>query len=68
MGRILVEMDGKEREVEIRGKSIRVDRLLDLLNIYPETAVVVKEGKLLCDDERLSDGERVKVVVATSKG
>jgi len=68
LGRILVEMDGKEREVEIRGKSIRVDRLLELLNIYPETAVVVKEGKLLCDDEKLSDGESVKVVVATSKG
>ncbi|TCK03861.1 thiamine biosynthesis protein ThiS [Phorcysia thermohydrogeniphila] len=68
MGRILVEMDGKEREVEIKGRSIRVDRLLELLDIYPETAVVVKDGKLLCDDERLSDGDRVKVVVATSKG
>lgn len=68
MGRILVEMDGKEREVEIKGRSIRVDRLLELLGLYPETAVVVKEGKLICDDERLSDGDRVKVVVATSKG
>jgi len=47
LGRILVEMDGKEREVEIKGNSIRVDRLLELLNIYPETAVVVKDGKLL---------------------
>jgi len=68
LGRILVEMDGKEREVEIKGRSIRVDRLLELLGLYPETAVVVKGGKLLCDDERLSDGDRVKVVVATSKG
>jgi len=68
LGRILVEMDGKEREVEIKGRSIRVDRLLELLGLYPETAVVVKEGKLICDDERLSDGDRVKVVVATSKG
>ncbi|WP_456342993.1 thiamine biosynthesis protein ThiS [Thermovibrio sp.] len=68
MGKILVELDGKEREVEFKGKRIRVDRLLELLNIYPETAVVVKEGELLCDDELLADGERVKVVVATSKG
>jgi len=68
LGKILVELDGKEREVEFKGKRIRVDRLLELLNIYPETAVVVKEGELLCDDELLADGERVKVVVATSKG
>ncbi len=68
MGRILVEMDGKEREVEIKGRSVRVDRLLELLNIYPETAVVVKDGKLLCDDERIIHGDHVKVVVATSKG
>ena len=68
MGKILVELDGKEKEVEFKGKRIRVDRLLELLNIYPETAVVVKGGELLCDDELLADGERVKVVVATSKG
>ncbi len=68
MGKILVELDGKEREVEFKGKRIRVDRLLELLNIYPETAVVVKGKELLCDDELLADGERVKVVVATSKG
>ena len=68
MGKILVELEGKEREVEFKGKKIRVDKLLDLLNIYPETAVVVKGKELLCDDDLLSDGERVKVVVATSKG
>jgi len=68
LGKILVELDGKEREVEFKGKRIRVDRLLELLNIYPETAVVVKGKELLCDDELLADGERVKVVVATSKG
>ncbi len=68
MGKILVEVEGKEREVEFKGKRIKVDRLLEILNIYPETAVVVKEGELLCDDELLSEGEKVKVVVATSKG
>ena len=68
MGRILVEVDGKEKEVEIKGKSIRVDKLLESLGIYPETAVVVKSGKLLCDDERLQSGDRIKIVVAMSKG
>ena len=68
MGKILVEINGKEEEIEIKGRSMRVDRLLKLLNIYPETAVVVKEGELLCDDDRVNNGEKVKVVVATSKG
>ena len=68
MGKILVEIDGKEREVEFKGKGIRVERLLELLGLFPETAVVVKEGELLCDDELLRDGDKVKVVVATSRG
>ena len=55
MGKILVEINGKEEEIEIKGRSIRVDRLLELLNIYPETAVVVKEGELLCDDDRVNN-------------
>ena len=68
MGEILVEIDGRERKVEIRGKRIRVDKLLEKLNVFPETAVVVKGGELLCDDDLIQSGERVKVVVATSKG
>jgi sulfur carrier protein len=68
VGKILIEIDGKEREYEFKGKSIRVDKLLEALGIYPETAVVVKGGELLCDDELLKEGDRVKVVVATSKG
>ncbi len=68
MGKILIEIDGRERELEIRGRKIRVDRLLEEMGIYPETAVVVKDGELLCDDDYVQDGERIKVVVATSKG
>ena len=68
MGRILVEIDGKEREVEIKGEKVRVDRLLESMGIYPETAVVVKGKELLCDDDYILDGDKIKVVVATSKG
>jgi len=66
--KIVVLIDGKEKEVEFKGKKIRVDKLLETMGIFPETAVVVKDGELLCDDELLNDGDRVKVVVATSKG
>ncbi len=68
MNTITVEIDGKVEKVPIEKKSIRVDKLLESLNIYPETAVVLKDGKLLCDDERIKPGDRIKIVVATSKG
>jgi len=68
MGKVSVELYGKEREVEIKGRSVRVDRLLEKLDIFPETAVVLRDGKLLCDDARVKDGEKVKVVVAISRG
>jgi sulfur carrier protein len=68
VGKILVEMDGAKKVVEFKGKRIKVSSLLELLNLYPETAVVVKQGKLLCDDKWLEDGEEVEVVVATSRG
>ncbi|GEM_PF-785815 len=68
MGTILVEMDGKEKRVEVKGKKVRVDRLLEELGLFPETAVLVRDGELLCDDDFVNDGEKVKVIVATSKG
>jgi len=68
VGTILVEMDGKEKRVEVKGKKVRVDRLLEELGLFPETAVLVRDGELLCDDDFVNDGEKVKVIVATSKG
>jgi len=68
MDEIRVEINGKEETVKIKKSSIRVDSLLKSLNIYPETAVVVKGKELLCDDDRIHSGEKVKILIATSKG
>ncbi|WP_456396301.1 thiamine biosynthesis protein ThiS [Desulfurobacterium sp.] len=68
MHEIVVEIDGKEEKITIKKYSIRVDSLLEKLSIYPETAVVMKGKDLLCDDDRIKAGEKVKIVVATSKG
>ena len=65
---VFVEMNGKLHRLELKGKSIRTDPVLETSGVYPETAVVLKDGRLVCDDERLTDGDRVKVVVATSRG
>ncbi|WP_457567993.1 thiamine biosynthesis protein ThiS [Desulfurobacterium sp.] len=68
MPEIKVELEGKEISIPIKKQSIRVDSLLKKLSIYPETAVVVKGKELLCDDDRINNGEKVKIIVATSKG
>ncbi|WP_022847046.1 MULTISPECIES: ubiquitin family protein [unclassified Desulfurobacterium] len=68
MHEISVEIDGKVITVPIKKRSIRVDSLLEKLSIYPETAVVIRGKELLCDDDRINEGEKVKIVVATSKG
>jgi sulfur carrier protein len=68
VGKILVEIDGAKKPVEFKGDKIKVSSLLELLNLYPETAVVVKGGQLLCDDKWIKDGEDVEVVIATSRG
>ncbi|OMH41075.1 thiamine biosynthesis protein ThiS [Desulfurobacterium indicum] len=68
MHEIVVEIAGEEKKIPIKKRSIRVDSILEKLSIYPETAVVVKGKELLCDDDRINAGEKVKIIVATSKG
>ncbi len=68
MGKVYVEVLGKTKEVDIKKNSIRVDKLLERLGFFPETAVVLKDGELLCDDDKVNSGEKVKVIVAISRG
>ena len=68
MGKVQVEVLGEIKEVEIKKDSIRVDNLLEKLGFFPETAVVLRNGKLLCDDDRVKSGEKVKIIAATSRG
>jgi sulfur carrier protein len=68
MGSVKVEIHGKVKTVEVGKKGIRVSKLLKLLDIYPETAVVLKNGELVCEDEILKDEDEVKVIVAISRG
>jgi sulfur carrier protein len=68
MGKVQVEVLGEIKEVEIKKDSIRVDNLLEKLGFFPETAVVLRNGELLCDDDRVKSGEKVKIIVATSRG
>jgi sulfur carrier protein ThiS len=52
---IRVIIDGKEHELEM--KRIRVEILLRRLHINPETALVLRGGALIPEDEDLVEGD-----------
>ncbi len=48
--------------------SLVVSQLLKHLDVLPETVLVVRNGKLVTEDQRLEVGDEVKVVAAISGG
>lgn len=55
------------REWEVQGP-IRVRELLKLLDLLPESTVVLKNGEPVTEDENLTDEDEVRVVSAISGG
>ncbi len=49
-------------------ESLVVSQLLKHLAVLPETVLVVRNGKLVTEDQRLEVGDEVKVVAAISGG
>jgi sulfur carrier protein ThiS len=52
---IRVVIDGKENELDI--KRIRVEILLRRFHINPETALALRRGELIPEDEDLIEGD-----------
>ncbi len=65
--RVRVRPGGAVRDVELKGKA-KVRDLLRLLGYSEESAVVVREGVVLTEDEALMDGDEVEVYEAISGG
>jgi len=61
-----VEIDGKE--LEVKRKKIRVERLLRDLGINPEVALVLKNGKLVPEDEEIREGDRCQILLTVGTG
>ncbi len=70
MGKLQVELipAGRRVEIEVSGK-VRVLDVIRSLGLSVEGAIVTKDdGKVLAEDELLSEGESVKVYLASSGG
>ncbi|HID80165.1 MAG TPA: thiamine biosynthesis protein ThiS [Ignisphaera sp.] len=65
---IKVRIVPENKEVEVRGGNRRVRELLKELGLSLEEAVVVKNGRVVLDDEVVKDGESVEVLLAVSGG
>lgn len=63
--RIFVEKSNKELEQKFNG---RVQELIEVLGLNPESVLVVKNGELATLDEELSDTDKIKILSVISGG
>ncbi len=60
-----VEIDGKKIEIE---KPLKVQELLKKLSLNSEGHLVVVDGRLVTEDEIVSNAESVKIIRVVSGG
>lgn len=60
-----VEIDGKKIEIE---KPLKVQELLKKLSLNSEGHLVVVDGRLVTEDEIISNAESVKIIRVVSGG
>lgn len=59
--------ENRVRTVNVEGK-VRIKDILKLLNINLETVVVIKGGKVVTEDEFVSDEDEITILKAISGG
>lgn len=62
---IRVVIDGEEQQLD--RKKIRIETLLRRFHINPETAVALRRGALLTEDEDLLEGDLCTIVRTIAK-
>ncbi|NPB06769.1 MAG: MoaD/ThiS family protein [Aquificae bacterium] len=56
------------KEIELPVKEIKAKELLKRLGLSPLSALVIKNGEVVSEDELLREGDEVRVVNAISGG
>jgi sulfur carrier protein len=60
-----LKIDNKEKEMDFKG---RISDLLDSLSLNPETLVVLKNGKVVSEDEKAGNNDILEIISAVSSG
>jgi len=63
--KVFIERERATKELQFSG---RVGELLEELGINPETVVVVRNGEVVTEDEKISDNDEMKIISVVSGG
>jgi len=64
--KVFYEREGKEKEVEFNGRTIK--DLLKYLGLDISRHVVIKNGEVVTEDEEVNDGDYIKILDVVSGG
>jgi len=60
-----LKINNKDKEIEFSGK---IKELLKKENINPETIVVIKNGEVISEDERVKNEDELELISVVSGG
>ncbi|HBT20838.1 MAG TPA: thiamine biosynthesis protein ThiS [Peptococcaceae bacterium] len=63
--KVIIRRDSTVKEIE---GSYTVEKVLKMLNILPETVLVIKDGRLITLDTKIEDDEEIEVIPVVSGG
>lgn len=63
--KIFIEREKENKEFEFNGL---VQELLDKLGIISETVLIVKDGTIITEDEKLENDDEIKILSVVSGG
>ena len=64
--KVFIERDMKEFEIEFDGETVK--DLLNSLNLEWSRHVVIKNGEIVTEDEKIENGDYIKILDAVSGG
>jgi len=64
---IQVRFFPENKEIKLEGP-LTVKQLFRKLNLLPQTALVIRNGKILTSDLTLKNGDEVEIRIITSRG
>ena len=64
--KVFYEREGKEKEMEFNGKTIR--DLLKYLGLDLSRHVVIRNGEIATEDEEIKEGDYIKILDVVSGG
>jgi len=64
--KVFIERDMKEIEIEFKGETIK--DLLNSLNLDWARHVVIRNGEIVTEDEKIEDNDYIKILDAVSGG